>query len=367
MNELERLQAAISDACGDHPGPLLYRGESQDYPEVSSTLWRASNDWRKQSDRNLNDLQRILTNFASAHDNPEARKPRRSEQFYAIWSGGYDPGEMTEQEVELMGELQHWGAATNLIDFTRDMNVAIYFACEEEWQSDGRILIVGEHDWARWRLDAKTPSHRAEAQESVFLRPPGGVVTPWREVKVPYQSKPELLDQLSQLDPPISAPRVYNDIFGYIRLSNRYVQGMDYYHEGMELLNRYHRLLREGDPPPGMLDKIRDLHNKAVEKLFWIGGVWAELGRMHFYSYEFGEAQEMIEKALRMDYRQPYMYGILAEIAIHEGKKSAALERLRDAFAVYREREGSEDATQDVFDQLEALKVRATAMDTTEE
>ncbi len=265
-----------------------------------------------------------------------------------------------------MGELQHWGAATNLIDFTRDMNVAIYFACEEKWQSDGKIVILREREWARWCLDAKTPAHRAEAQKSVFLRHPDGVVAPWREIKIPNRDKPVLLDQLSQLESPVTALTVYNDIYGYIRLNNRYLQGMDYYHEGVELLDRYARLLANESPPPEMLARIKNLHSKAVEKLAWMGGLWAELGRIHFYSYEFDEAKRAITKALRMEYRQPYMYGILAEIAFNEGKKNVALEHLKDALAVHRELDGEEGANQGVFDQLEALKARVTAMENTD-
>ena len=342
MDELEILRASICDAIKDAGGPLLYRGESANYPEVSSTLWRKCNEWRRNSEDDLNDLQEILTRFARQFDNPDARKPRESEKHLALWSGGYDPTSMSEEEVELMGELQHWGAATNLIDFTTDVDVAIYFACEEKWECDGRVVIIRKSDWPQWRLPAKSPEHRVTAQKSVFLRPSKGVVTPWQQIKVSREDKPALLEQLSQLETPITATAIYNDIFGYIRLNDRYVAGMDYYHEGQATLAQYIEMAMKGRCNRELEEKMKSLFRKACEKLFWTGGVWAELGRASFYCGEFDEARSMIHKAMQMKFLTPSTFGILANIALKEKKNGIALQYAKQGLALFDKQGGDQ-------------------------
>ena len=118
---------------------------------------------------------------------------------------------------------------------------------------------------------------------------------------------------------------MYNDIFGYIRLSERIVEGMDYYHQGLELVDQYITELEQGRQPRELIAKAKDLHRKASEKLFWTGGVWAEFGRAHFYDEEFSEAKKYIKKAIRMQFMSPNTYGIMANIAYNEGEKEEQL------------------------------------------
>ena len=357
--ELQNLHGMISDACGDTPDSLLYRGESENYPDVSSTLRRTCSEWRIRSNWDLNDLQRILTNFASQHDNPAARRPRQSDEAWFLWSGGYDPTKMTEQEFELIAEMQHFGAATNLIDFTRDINVAIYFACEEKWECDGRIIVVKEEDRAQWKLQAKTPPHRAQAQASVFLRPPNGIVEPWQQINVNKDSKGDLLDELSQLNPPVSPFTMYNDLFGYVRLSERYLEGLDHYHEAQELFDQRAKQMRIGSAMPAVPTKALESLREASEYLFSAGGVRAELGRAYFAHDEFEEAKDMLKQALRLGFATPSIYMLLACIASFEGDKESVLGYAKTGIDICNSQNGSED--EDIKKRLEAMMASATA------
>ena len=49
MSVLDELRQAIHAASSYADGPVLYRGESEEYPEVSSTLRRACNKWRRET------------------------------------------------------------------------------------------------------------------------------------------------------------------------------------------------------------------------------------------------------------------------------------------------------------------------------
>ncbi len=44
------------------------------------------------------------------------------------------------EDLEILAQLQHFGAATCLIDFTRNAQIALYFACEKDpkWEKDSR-------------------------------------------------------------------------------------------------------------------------------------------------------------------------------------------------------------------------------------
>ena len=95
-------------------------------------------------------------------------------------------------DIELLARLQHHGAATRLIDFTRNMLIALWFACFYEPQKTGLLLgfhtahIVGyegEMDCRNykeihgWALDVDNPitweptsvSKRIAAQHSQFV------------------------------------------------------------------------------------------------------------------------------------------------------------------------------------------------------
>lgn len=45
-------------------------------------------------------------------------------------------------DLELLAQLQHYGAATGLIDFTSNPLVALWFACNESHARDGAIFLL---------------------------------------------------------------------------------------------------------------------------------------------------------------------------------------------------------------------------------
>ena len=56
-------------------------------------------------------------------------------------------------DLDLLAELQHFGAATCLIDFTRDALVALWFACQQssEGPANGKVFAVRIDDPARFK------------------------------------------------------------------------------------------------------------------------------------------------------------------------------------------------------------------------
>ena len=43
---------------------------------------------------------------------------------------------------ERLAAVQHLGGATNFVDFSEDLNVALFFACYKNPDKDGRIIVM---------------------------------------------------------------------------------------------------------------------------------------------------------------------------------------------------------------------------------
>lgn len=92
-----------------------------------------------------------------------------------------------KSDVQRLSVLQHHGAATGLLDFTENVLVALWFACSEEPDKDGRVFVldIGDHQFAtngRGLVDPFDAGHevvyyepdralgtRIVAQQSLFI------------------------------------------------------------------------------------------------------------------------------------------------------------------------------------------------------
>ena len=136
----------------------IYRGEPQCYPRVESSLYR---HYRKvESDSFcIETIQREIV---------EAARQFTTE---------------TDDEV-ILAQLQHYGwSGTNLIDFTTDLNIALFFACDGHHDDDGRIVLLNKSNPNIHY--PKTPSNRVIAQKSVFRPASGRVYRTRRHIRHP--------------------------------------------------------------------------------------------------------------------------------------------------------------------------------------
>lgn len=62
-----------------------------------------------------------------------------------------------------------------------------------------------------------------------------------------------------------------------------------------------------------------DLQRTAAEKLYWTGGVWAEIARACYGAAEYGRATKMARKAIALGDRSPSLFGMLAAMALVRG------------------------------------------------
>ena len=170
----------------------MYRGEPECYSVVSSGLFR---ECRPDSENEAFDIARV-----------EEEMVEDARQYTTL-----------ANDNEILTEIQHFGGATNLIDFTDDYLIALFFASIESERGDGRVVL----HWPEPNAVVK-PKHtlnRIVSQKSVFVRPPRGFIVPdasEETVVVPADLKGSILTFLERFHG-ISEATVYNDIHGFIR------------------------------------------------------------------------------------------------------------------------------------------------------
>ena len=186
---------------------FLYRGEPKKYRKVSSSLYRRFSRIASQ-DFDIQVVQKEIVEKAKLYSD-------------------------LTNEREILAQLQHYGYPTNLIDFTTDYNIALFFACDGYPGYDGRIVLVERPD----NLEAKPngPQNRMLAQKSVFQEPETGILVPDSVVIVPKALKGPILDYLRRSHG-ISSATVYNDLHGFIKYQRVHESAYTHFYFGLASL-----------------------------------------------------------------------------------------------------------------------------------
>jgi len=180
-------------------GDYIYRGEPEHYEEkpyfgkVSSTLYRGGPE--------AFDSERF--NLIRSQDET-VREARNHIHVYE------------KKDFEILTELQHFGEKTNLIDFTTDYHIALFFACDGSHDKDGRVILQKRESGDYQSKIPPETIKRVESQKSILLQSPKGFITPDVEVIIPKELKLSILNYLEKHHD-ISTKRIYKDIHGFIK------------------------------------------------------------------------------------------------------------------------------------------------------
>lgn len=190
---LEKIQEIVKlSAKGDY----LYRGEPECYDKVSSSLYRKHSDIEAENF----DIEAVQEEIL------EAAKRYTTET----------------DDFEILTELQHYGGATNLIDFTTDYLIALFFACDgsDFLNEDGRIILLQKTGEINEQVKfPQNPINRVIAQKSIFVRPSKGFIDPDHVINIPKDLKQPILNHLQKYHN-ISTNTIYNDLHGFILYQN---------------------------------------------------------------------------------------------------------------------------------------------------
>ncbi|MDE0316894.1 MAG: FRG domain-containing protein [Candidatus Poribacteria bacterium] len=197
----------------------IYRGERKHYPKVSSKLFREFDIEDDNFDIEL--VQKEMLNSAKKHIGqlPQDFIPGK-EIYTSSATSIFFPEAYINKKIdfEILTELQHYGGKTNLIDFTTDYFIALFFACNGLFNEDGRIILQKTKNIEDPIDYPQIPRHRIIAQKSVFVRPSKGFIKINDDdiVTIPAYLKQFLLEHLRKFHS-ISTETIYNDLHGFIR------------------------------------------------------------------------------------------------------------------------------------------------------
>ena len=141
-------------------------------------------------------------------------------------------------DLELMAELQHYGAATCLIDFTTNALIALWFACEEKSDQAGKVVAMETSDPEKfseigyedlkaktikeflntgklWKWSPSSLNNRIVAQQSVFVFGEGNIgESYYEEIQIDAGSKQSIKESLEKLYG-IKEQQLFNDFAGF--------------------------------------------------------------------------------------------------------------------------------------------------------
>ena len=235
QNELNRVLEKIQEIVDKSAdGDYIYRGESKCNPKVSSNLYR---EYEKEIEADSFDIKVVQQEIVS-----EAREYLSE----------------TTSNIEILTELQHHGGKTNLIDFTTDYLVALFFSCDAFHDQHGRVVLLKKQSEAYEVIKPTKIINRVTSQKSIFVQSNTGFVDSkcYKVVCIPNDLKTGMLDYL-QKHHDVSTRTIYNDLHGFIE--NRRVHNSDYteFYKGMTCQNR-------GDLAENQVEKY-NWYEKSVE------------------------------------------------------------------------------------------------------
>ena len=216
-DELQDLLARLISRAQELGIRGIYRGEPECFPRISSGLYRQLYE--------IND-RGFSIEFAQQRRIELARR--------------YAP-HLSDDDI--LTRLQHLGGKTNLIDFTRDLNIALFFSSYHSPDSDGRVILMGEPDALRGDREGfavyklvphGNPANMTDVQKSVWVEPMWGYINEQNVtiVEIPSTLKSEILEHLRVVYG-LEASTVYNDLSGFIRDQERFRDFEAEWHAGV--------------------------------------------------------------------------------------------------------------------------------------
>ena len=213
----EKIQA-ILNKCST--GKYIFRGENKDYGKVSSGLYRQY--CQRDDSKPVNDNDPLIDNehfFVSSVEKEIVEKVKKHIGPAAL-------------NIEVLTELQHYGGKTALLDFSKDLHIALFFACDGNFDKNGRVILVetseltestdidyNQIDTTKHTLISPTGKNpRVIFQSSIFVHSPKGYLEVCENdiIEIESNLKKPLLDYLSKHFN-IKTETIYNDIQGFIR------------------------------------------------------------------------------------------------------------------------------------------------------
>ena len=304
---LEKIQEIVEKSAD---GDYIYRGEPECYREapyygkVSSNLYRAL----LFDSLTTEDAEEYYAKTIEPHITKFETEILKAAKTYL-----YETDNETISDFEIFARLQHYGCKTNLIDFTTDYLIALFFACDRSGHKDGRVILLKKES-KDYEVDKPSQSiKRAESQKSVLVRSKKGSVNPDRLVIIPKELKLSVLNYLDKYHD-ISIRNIYKDIHGFIKWLDGYLDPMLKYGKGVVYQNRanlednmqekseWHKKAYEH------FTEALELKSDFTEAYINRGAVFRDVGKFDLAFKDFDTAIEIEPKSANMYYERGIYY-----------------------------------------------------------
>ena len=283
------IQSKIKEKTGEIEektvgGDYIYRGEPKKhegcpyYGKVSSSLWRQF--MGEQFDTENIDIESVQA--ATLED----------AKSYVL--------ESDKDDFEFMAQLQHYDGKTNLIDFTTDYRIALFFACDGHHDQDGRVVLLQKTEEIKKKYqveEPQNPQHRVIAQKSTFVRPPKGFIEPgeYKEIIIPKCLKKPMLNHLRKYHG-IFTEKIYNDLHGYIKHQNRHQKAYKEFYIGMFYQSR------------GDSEKAIKHYTKAIKLKPHFAAAYNNRGAVYYRQGDYNHAIDAYTKAIELNPKNAMTY-----------------------------------------------------------
>ena len=282
-------EVAEKSAGGDY----IYRGEPECYKKVSSSLYRQYYKEIDIEDFKVEDVQKEILEKAKQYTD-------KTDKF------------------EILAELQHYGGRTNLIDFTTDYLIALFFACDGSDFHDkcGRLILWQKREDHFYQVyQPREPRNRVIAQKSIFVLPDAGFIDPDEVIIIPAELKQLLLNHLRDYHG-IFSETIYNDLHGFIKIQAIHERAYTAFYRGLTYQDtgKYDKAIEQ-------YDKSIELNPNLANAYFNRGNAKDSLGHHEKAINDYNEAIR-----LNPDYADAYT---------NRGNANISLGRHEDAIADY--------------------------------
>ena len=294
---LEKIREIAEKSAG---GDYIYRGEPDCYPKVSSTLYREYAEEIEEESFEIDVVQGEILD--------EARKYIRE----------------AASDLEILTELQHHGGKTNLIDFTADYFIALFFACDGAPDKDGRIILLKkESDSYQVEKPPKT-INRVESQKSIFVQNSRGFVAPDDKVIIPKDFKQPMLNYLRKHHD-ISTETIYNDLHGFITNRSIHESAYTQFHKGLTCQNRGDSA-KKREERQGWYEKAVAHYTETLKLKPDFSEACNNRGVAHQGKGEYDLALQDYHTAMKLDPSDAAPYQNSANVYLDKGEVDLAIE-----------------------------------------
>lgn len=250
-------------------GNHIFRGEPENYERVSSTLYRQYEKQIEAGHFDIGAVQREILLEAIKYTNETDR-------------------------FEILAELQHHGGKTNLIDFSTDFLIALFFACNSSPHHDGRVIVQPVSP-ELMLAKARHPRNRVISQKSIFVLPSKGFIEPDHVISIPKDLKQPILEYLRKCHG-ISTEEVYNDLHGFIANQRIHDKAYTEFYRGLSLQEDGHY----DEAIKHYTESVRQRPNHALP--------YNNRGNCYSIKGEFDRAIEDYSKAIELEPSDPMTY-----------------------------------------------------------